>query len=84
MNPLWSYVLTGIGVTGLYAVTNKKWWGFAIGLFVQLLWVAYAVTTRQHGFIGSACVYGYVNYLGWKRFRRADKEHVGVAETRAA
>jgi flagellar biosynthesis protein FliR len=62
----WSIALAGIGVFGLFLTTKKLPIGFAIGFFVQLLWVAYAIATQQWGFIGSAAAYGWVNFRGWR------------------
>lgn len=70
MDALWSYVLTIVGVTGLYLAGRKVWWAWYIGLAAQGLWAAYAVTTRQWGFLVSAFAYGWVylrNCLGWQR-----------------
>lgn len=71
----WSILLTVVGIGGLYALTKKKWWGFAIGLGAQALWIAYAVATKQWGFLGSAIAYGTVNILGlksWMKERNKD------------
>lgn len=68
---MWSYALATIGVFGLWLTTRKLWQGFAVGVAVQLLWIAYAVTTAQWGFIGSAVAYGAVNTVGLVRWRRA-------------
>jgi hypothetical protein len=65
----WSWVLTAVGVTGLYLAGRKIWWSWLIGLSAQILWLAYAVTTKQFGFIISAFVYGSVyasNARKWK------------------
>jgi len=77
INPLWSVVLTIVGATGIYLTGRKLWLGFAIGLFAQTLWVAYGFATGQWGFYGSAAIYGWVNYLGlrrWLRDKRQEKE----------
>jgi hypothetical protein len=55
----WSWLLTLIGVTGIYVAGRKNKAGWAIGLGAQLLWIAYALVTKQYGFIASAFVYGY-------------------------
>lgn len=68
----WSIVLAVIGVTGLYLTTKKLAAGFAVGVAVQVLWIAYAVVTKQWGFIGSALAYGSVNALGLYRWTRSD------------
>ncbi len=72
MGLMWSITLAAVGVLGLYVAGIGKWQGWALGLFAQTLWVAYAVATEQWGFIASALAYGYVygkNTIGWYRKR---------------
>ncbi|WP_433355588.1 hypothetical protein ACQP25_17135 [Microtetraspora malaysiensis] len=72
MSAWWSWALTLVGITGLWFAGRRKAYGWAIGLGAQLLWIAYAVATRQWGFIASALVYGLVyarNYVAWRRER---------------
>jgi hypothetical protein len=66
----WSWVLTAVGVLGLYLAGRKRWEGWLVGLSAQALWLAYAVSTRQYGFIVSAFAYGWVygkNLRAWRR-----------------
>ncbi|MFC0504275.1 hypothetical protein [Micromonospora costi] len=66
----WSWVLTGVGVFGLWLAGRRNPWGWAVGVGAQVLWVAYAVVTRQWGFLLGAFVYGPVylgNFLRWRR-----------------
>lgn len=72
----WSYLLAAIGVFGLYLTTRKLWHGFAVGVAVQLLWITYAIVTRQYGFIASALAYGAVNTLGLIRWTRNKPERL--------
>jgi hypothetical protein len=37
MNPMWSWVLTAVGVTGLYLAGRKVWWAWFVGLGAQVL-----------------------------------------------
>lgn len=70
MTPLaWSILLPLVGAGGLYLTTRKLWYGYAVGLGVQLLWVTYAIVTVQWGFIGSALLYGWINILGIRSWR---------------
>lgn len=68
MNPWWSVGLTVGGVFGIYLTTKKLWWGFLVGVLMQAVWVAYAIATRQWGFLGSAAAYGGINALGLYRW----------------
>jgi len=64
------WVLALIGVSGIYFVGKKTLWGWFVLLFNECLWVAYALTTNQYGFIFAAIAYGAVyirSYLHWKR-----------------
>ena len=66
----WSYILTAVGVFGLFLAGRKSRWGWAVGIGAQSLWIAYALTTEQYGFLISAGAYGWVytkNFLAWRR-----------------
>lgn len=70
---IWSFALAAIGVLGLLVAGKRRWQGWAIGLGAQALWIAYAIATRQWGFIASALAYGAVygrNMLAWRREQR--------------
>lgn len=71
MNTWWSWLLTMVGVTGIYLTTRRMWQGFLVGLAAQLLWVAYALATHQWGFIVSALAYGTVNAIGLRAWLAA-------------
>lgn len=67
---VWSVILATVGIFGLYIAGRKLWWGWLVGLGAQVLWIGYAVATRQWGFIASALAYGWVygrNALAWRR-----------------
>jgi nicotinamide riboside transporter PnuC len=67
---MWSWVLAVIGVTGIFFVGRKTIWGWHILLVNEILWITYAVITKQYGFIFSALAYGVVyikSYLLWRR-----------------
>ena len=70
---VWSFSLAAVGIFGLFIAGKKLWWGWAIGLGAQLLWIAYAIATRQWGFIASAFAYGFVygrNAYRWRKENR--------------
>lgn len=66
---MWSWVLTGVGVLGLWLAGRGSWQGWAVGLGAQVLWVGYAVSTHQLGFLVSALVYGTVYARNARRWR---------------
>lgn len=78
----WSWLLTAVGIIGLFLAGSKRKLGWAIGLAAQVLWIAYALTTEQYGFLASAFAYGWVyarNWLRWRREQRA-AEQIGEKE----
>jgi hypothetical protein len=67
---MWSWVLAVIGVTGIYFVGRKTIWGWTVLLFNEILWITYAILTKQYGFIFSAIAYAIVyikSYLHWSK-----------------
>lgn len=67
---LWSYVLAGVGILGIYLAGKKNRSGWAVGIGAQVLWLSYAVATDQLGFLLTAFAYGAVyvkNYIAWGR-----------------
>ena len=73
MNPAWSYVLTVIGITGIYLAGRRNLYGWVVGLSAQVLWIAYAVATEQWGFIVSAFAYGSVYANNWRKWAKEAK-----------
>ena len=70
MNPAWSYVLTAVGITGIYLAGRRNLYGWAVGLGAQVIWIAYAIATEQWGFIVSALAYGSVYANNWRKWAR--------------
>lgn len=67
---LWSWILAAVGVFGIYFVGRKTIWGWIILLINECIWIAYAVDTKQYGFIFSALAYALVyikSYIHWRR-----------------
>ncbi len=81
MPEFWSWLLTAVGVTGLFFAGSKRKVGWVIGLGAQVLWLAYAVTTQQYGFLVSAFAYGLVYARNWLKWR-ADAGMVVTDEER--
>ena len=64
----WSWLLMIVGVTGLWLAGRKLWWAWLVGIFSEVLWIVYAIVTRQYGFIAFAIAYMIVfgrNAISW-------------------
>ena len=69
---MWSWILAVIGVTGIFFVGRKTIWGWFVLLFNEVLWIAYALITNQHGFILSAIAYAIVYIKSYTLWRQED------------
>jgi hypothetical protein len=72
---MWSWILAAIGVTGIFLVGRKTIWGWLILCLNECLWIAYALATKQYGFIVAAIAYGIVyvkSFIHWKRDERLE------------
>jgi hypothetical protein len=58
VSPAWSYLLAAIGIAGLLIAANAPRVGWWFNIAAQLVWITYAVATRQWGFLASAFGYG--------------------------
>jgi len=64
----WSWLLTVLGAFGLL-VAGRRPWGWLWGVGVQFAWVAYALASRQFGFLASAALYASVYVLNYRHQR---------------
>lgn len=69
MSQGWSWVLTVMGVTAIWLAGRGNRIGWAVGFSGQLLWIVYAVASRQWGFLAAAGLYGGVYARNWFRWR---------------
>lgn len=65
----WSWLLTAIGILGLWLAGSNNKVGWMIGLLAQVLWIAYAIVSKQYGFLLSALAYGTVYFRNFKRWK---------------
>jgi hypothetical protein len=67
---MWSWVLAIIGVCGIFLVGQKTIWGWLILCVNECLWIAYALSTKQYGFIAMAVAYATIyirSYIHWRK-----------------
>jgi len=72
----WSWLLTSLGLLGLWLAGSQKRVGWGIGIATQLLWAVYAIRSQQYGFLVSATAYAMVYGRNF-RIARAQREREG-------
>ncbi len=73
------WALTAVGLTGFVLAGRKVWWAWYVNLACQALWMIYALTTQQYGFIVAALAYTVVftrNSIKWTREHRVARSKV--------
>lgn len=75
MSEYWSWILAVIGVTGMYVVGKKNTLGWLVLCVNECLWIAYALITKQYGFIFMALAYAAVYVKSFVHWRREDSVH---------
>lgn len=77
---IWSLVLTAIGILGFWLAGQKVWWAWYVNIANQILWFAYALITKQYGFILASIFYTIVfgkNAYQWTVARK-EPEQKGI------
>lgn len=72
---MWSWVLSIIGIIGMFMVGRKMWQAFIVLISVEILWIVYSIQTRQYGFILGATAYITVHAINTRRWRRESRTH---------
>lgn len=66
---MWSWILALCGITGTFIVGKKNRWGWVVLFFNETLWIIYALSSSQYGFILGSIAYMIVyvkNHRSWK------------------
>lgn len=69
MNEVWSWVLSLTGLVGIWLAGSKRPVGWAVLLASEVLWIAYALTTHQLGFLVGGLLWAVVytrNLIAWR------------------
>lgn len=74
MHSLWSWILATIGVSGIFLVGRKTIWGWPVLFLNECIWIVYAITTEQYGFIVAAVAYGIVYVKSFLQWNKDEKE----------
>lgn len=77
---MWSWILAVIGVSGIFLVGRKTIWGWLILCVNECLWIAYALATKQYGFIAMAVAYAAVYIKSFIHWRKDD----AISEAKSA
>lgn len=74
----WSWILAAIGVTGIYVVGKKNMWGWLVLCVNECIWIAYALATKQYGFIVMALSYAAVYIKSYIQWRKEENDKISI------
>lgn len=83
MNAWWSWALAIAGLLGAYLAGKKLAVGWLVRAGAQLLWLPYAVISRQWGFIVTGLAFFAVYGRNWLLWREQDQPEDGWNEEAA-
>lgn len=63
-----SFVIAAGGYVTFRLAGDKKRSAWAIGLVMEVAWVAYAVWLRQYGFIVTSVLYAAAYWRNWRKW----------------
>ena len=66
---MWSWALAIVGSTGRFFVGEKRLRGWFILAANEILWCAYAIHTRQYGFIAYSALYLIMYYKAIRNWK---------------
>lgn len=76
---LWSSLLSALGIIGYYILAvRKNRWGLVIGVIYNLLWIVYAIGTKQWPFITICAVFVAVNVHAYFKWESKNDSDTGV------
>lgn len=67
---MWSWLLTVVGVFGIFLIGQKRIVGWVVLVVSELLWIWYAIDTAQYGFVAGALIYGAVYLVSFHRWAK--------------
>lgn len=65
-----SIILSIAGCSGLVFAGRGKWYGWALGLAAQPVWITFGLITKGYGLCLTSVLYGTVysrNLIAWRR-----------------
>lgn len=68
--PWTSWCLVGAGIVGTHLASRNIPWGWLLLVSLQPMWIVYAISTEQYGFVVGAIAYGAGQLNGFLRSRR--------------
>lgn len=75
---IWSVALGIAGITGQYIIGKKSSKGYIVGMGTQILWLIFAIQTKQYGFILLSSMYFGVYWKSWRAWRKDEKRKMAV------
>lgn len=67
---IWGWILTTLGVVGIYVVGTGRRWGWLFCFGDEIVWTVYAIQTHQLGFVPGNIIYGAVLLRNYQKAKK--------------
>lgn len=64
------FIMEVVGVTGMFIVGKKIWWGWAIVLVHSVPWFIYSISHDKPGFIAMSTMWWITNAYNMNKWRK--------------
>ena len=76
---LWSWLCSGSAVAWLWMYGRKSIWGPRIGVFAQVFWVMFVLTSGQHGLWLAVVLFTINHAWNWHRCQQLTQKSARVS-----
>jgi len=69
----WTWILLGfefVGITGMWLVGARKWWGWGMVLTSSIPWLVYAIVFHKPAFVAMSCIWIVTHSRNMVRWRK--------------
>ena len=84
---IWTWILLGfefVGISGMWLVGARKWWGWGMVLCGSAPWLVYAIVFNKPGFIAMSCIWITThsrNMIVWRKNAQQPPATAGMMDT---
>jgi len=64
------WACAAISIVGAWLAGSRKWYGWAVSLSGESVWLAFAIVSKSWGLIPAVLVFSFVHYRNLQKWRK--------------